>query len=78
MASYRLITPYFVHYYKTLPEAKRAAHAGLDRIAAKRGYSMTVDYSPRGEWKFTVLNSKGKPMTGCRIIRSGSRTARAA
>ena len=72
---YRMNTPYQSLTFPTLAAARKAAHAGLDSIAAKRGYSM-VETSRRVGNRvlhfFTVTNSKGKSMTGCVIYKDDS------
>lgn len=70
--TYRVNTPGPSFTRPTLKEAKRAAHAGLDSIAAKRGYTMTE--STRREGKrflhyITVCNSKGRIVTGAVIYK---------
>jgi len=69
---YRMNNPYTSTIHNTLAEAKRAAHAGLDSIAAKRGYSMVESKRREGTRVLnymTVYNSKGKVMTGVVIYK---------
>lgn len=69
---YRINTPGPCFTVPTLAQARRRAHAGLDSIAAKRGYSLN-EYSIRKGKRvlhyLQVLNSKGKVVTGCVIYK---------
>lgn len=70
--AYIVNTPGPGFYAGTLAEAKRKAHAGLDSIAAKRGYSMVETKRRDGNTVYhyiTVYNSKGKVVTGAVIYK---------
>ena len=70
--TYRMNTPYQHMTFPTLAAAKRAAHAGLDSIAAKRGYSMDETKRRVGNTVMhymTVRDSKGRVKTGVVIYK---------
>ena len=66
---YKVITPGPGYRAESLEHAKAIAHSGLERIAAKRGYSMTEHTSSQGSVIFRVFNSKGKQVTGAKIVQ---------
>ena len=68
MTYYKVNTPYQIRYFQTKREAEAYMHMGLDGIAAKRGYSLIAEQNGSHTY-WRVLNSKGKTMTGCLIVK---------
>ena len=66
--AFRVVTPCMIVDAATLERAHEIAHGGLDSIAAKRGYSMSVETLEDGSIRYSVQNSKGRTVTGCRIV----------
>lgn len=69
MTYYAVRTPGPGFNVRTFAKAKALAHAGLDSIAAKRGYTMDEWVDHKGNYRFSVRNSKGRVVTGCVIVK---------